>query len=129
MNTPTPRTDAAKQTVTILSSRCGLARKEYDGGEIEYVCVEDMAKLEQELNEARAELSRLKSPTPPNEPTEIMSTTYWRKEAWDAQSERDQLRKVVDELAGTIYVHSLRPQNALDKYNQLPHVLERKQND
>lgn len=40
-------------------------------------------------------------------------------------SEIDQLRKVVDELANIIYFHSLRPQNALDGYNQLPHIQER----
>ena len=39
--------------------------------------------------------------------------------------EIDQLRKVADEWASTIYVHSLRPQNALDGYNQLPHVQAR----
>ena len=114
-DTPTPRTAEAVRLCKVISSAFGPM-----------VGADDMEKLERELNEARAELSRLKSPTPPNEPTEIMSTTYWRKEAWDAQSERDQIRKVCDELAGTIYVHSLRPQNALDGYNQLPHVIERK---
>ena len=56
----------------------------------------DIGKLEQELNEAR-------------------------QVAMKVSAERDQLRKVCDELASTIYVHSLRPQNALDTYNQLPH--------
>jgi hypothetical protein len=45
------------------------------------------------------------------------------------EAERDQLRKVCDELASTIYVHSLRPQNALDTYNQLPHVKRGKRNE
>ena len=45
---------------------------------------------------------------------------------WSVVKERDQLRKVVDELANIIYFHSLRPQNALDGYNQLPHIQERK---
>jgi len=40
-------------------------------------------------------------------------------------AERDQLRKVCDELANIIYFHSLRPQNSLDSYNSLPHVIER----
>jgi hypothetical protein len=63
--------------------------------------IKKVQQLECELNEAKAELKRLKSPTPPNEPTEIMSATYWRKEAWAAQTERDALQKELNEANAT----------------------------
>jgi len=41
--------------------------------------------------------------------------------------ENTQLRKVADELANIIYFHSLRPQNSLDDYNSLPHVVAKEE--
>lgn len=97
-NSKNPRTDALELSLTTWT-------------------IDDLNKsmahareLEQELSEAR-----LKS----------ADRNDWQEVAMKVSAERDQLRKVCDELAGTIYVHSLRPQNALDTYNQLPHV-ERK---
>jgi F0F1-type ATP synthase membrane subunit b/b' len=72
-----------------------------------------IARLERELNEARQQQESKVTPA--------LIMDYAR-----VQAERDQLRRVCDELANTIYVHSLRPQNALDGYDHLPHVQERK---
>lgn len=96
--TPTPRTDAFYHPM--------IARTLQES--------KDFARqLERELNEARLRY-------------EVLLQNYNADTISLVASERDQLRKVCDELASTIYVHSLRPQNALDGYNQLPHVQERK---
>ena len=100
MTTPTPRTDALELSLTSwtiddLNKSMSHARQ-----------------LEQELNEARQQQEAKVTPAL------VMDYAM-------VQAERDQLRKVCDELANIIYFHSLRPQNALDGYNQLPHVLER----
>ena len=100
MNTPTPRTDALRDKFNADLIGKGDLLAEY-------------SKLERELNEARLRY-------------EVLLQNYNADTISLVASERDQLRKVCDELASTIYVHSLRPQNALDGYNQLPHVQERK---
>ena len=112
MTTPTPRTDAAAMLI--------------DG--IEVVPLELANKLEQELNEVRAQLETANKRVAEYQPYADNALTILAKviEWTECKLERDQLRKVCDELANTIYVHSLRPQNSLDSYNQLPHVLERK---
>ena len=93
-------------------------------------------QLKQELNEAERDIESYRGAlgysiagthdgklTDGTTPQCGMCNSEYRK---SIEAERDQLRKVCDELASTIYVHSLRPQNALDGYNQLPHVQERK---
>lgn len=48
-NAPTPRTDTKIVTFTAISNRQGLARKEYEGEEIDYVSPESMRQLERQL--------------------------------------------------------------------------------
>lgn len=128
MNTPTPRTDALN-----------LAWKAYTDlhtNEEPITFEEHACQLEQELNEAKHDIESYRGAlgysiagthdgklTDGTTPQCGMCNSEYRK---SIEAERDQLRKVADELASTIYVHSLRPQNALDGYNQLPHVQERK---
>ena len=104
MSTPTPRTD---DFCNGLRSNCLEATQ----GAVDLANF--ARQLEQELNEARQQQEAKVTPAL------VMDYAM-------VQAERDQLRKVCDEVASTIYVHSLRPQNALDGYNQLPHVQERK---
>jgi hypothetical protein len=99
MTTPTPRTD---DFCNGLRSNC----LETTQGAVDLANF--ARQLEQELNEA------------------IKLTQSLAEDKGLFRNERDQLRKVADELANIIYVHSLRPQNALDGYNQLPHVRARK---
>jgi hypothetical protein len=141
MNTPTPRTDALRDKFNADLIGKGDLLAEY-------------SKLETELNEARLGYEVLLQnynadtislvASERDKAKEILSHFITHYEAldyseatldelekiavdlWSVIKERDQLRKICDELASTIYVHSLRPQNALDTYNQLPHVLERK---
>lgn len=65
---------------------------------------EEVIKLRAELEAARRELERLKTPTPPTEPTEVMSTQYWRQEAWRAQKENAQLAAALVPLEHTVRV-------------------------
>ena len=45
---PTPRTDVKIVKFTAISNRQGLARREYEGAEIDYVSPESMRQLERE---------------------------------------------------------------------------------
>ena len=120
IETPTPRTDAHINT-------------NYTAIGHAVVCHDFARELEQELNEARVaneaahavNVQLRKELNEARQQQEAKVTPALVMDYAKVQAERDQLRKVCDELAGTIYVHSLRPQNALDGYNQLPHVLER----
>ena len=135
INTPTPRTDEFISTLIIGTIDRNNGRIAWGTNDIETL-VSHARQLEQELNEAKRDIESYRGAlgysiagthdgklTDGTTPQCGMCNSEYRK---SIEAERDQLRKVCDELAGTIYVHSLRPQNSLDAYNQLPHVLERK---
>lgn len=101
MNPPTPETDAAKWTAARYATN-------------DYVQVVDAsvsAKLEQERDEARAELQ-----------TQLNNIKQYDYHYVLHVAERDQLRKVVDKLAehveGTVEIQC--------GYNSLPHVIAAK---
>ena len=126
-DTPTPRTDKVLSDTGYFASIFDLITHARElereltksqswvraSMESAAIAASTIARLERELNEARLRY-------------DVLLLNYNADTISLVASERDQLRKVCDELAGTIYVHSLRPQNALDGYKQLPHVLERK---
>ena len=130
VNTPTPRTDEFLGTLERHEGRIAWSIKDIEA------LVERARQLEQELNEALAwkqSMLAVESEWDEQKLASMLGGSLGqscRKIIQEAVpklvEERDQLRKICDELASTIYVHSLRPQNALDTYNQLPHVLERK---
>lgn len=127
----TPRTDAAKRKVSILSSRCGLARKEYNGGELEYVEPKQMEQLELELNEAKRRIAEYQ-PYADNALTISAKVIEWT----ECERERDELRNVADEVLLSLklikknnqggYVGDARLRDeCINKLNSLPHVQQR----
>ena len=131
-NTPTPRTDEFISTLIIGTIDRNNGRIAWGTKDIETL-VSHARQLEQELNEARVaneaahavNVQLRKELNEARQQQEAKVTPALVMDYAKVQAERDQLRKVVDELANIIYFHSLRPQNALDGYNQLPHVQER----
>ena len=108
MSTPTPETDAFLGTLERHEGRATWSIKDIEA------LVERTRSLERELDEARAdEAHRL--------------ILFSQRMLPVVMAERDQLRKVADELAAKLKRRgeSEFSSNALADYNQLPHVIER----
>ena len=105
MTTPTPQTDAQY--------------KEYARRDNNVKCVDiDFARqLEQKLNEAKLWIEKS------NTAQYVMQVEAERDKA---KEERDELRKVVDELAAVVRGEFGNYNWRVSAYNKLPHVIERK---
>jgi len=107
MNSPTPETDALRDSLWNLVERTSVSFH-----------VEQFLKLARKLERERDEAKR-----------EII---FWIesdkrfKELQETRAERDQLRKVADAFATSVFnrdIYGIKP--AVELYNQLPHVQER----
>ena len=103
-NTPTPRTDEAVRLTKVISSAFGPM-----------VGADDMEKLEQELNEVKEYAAGQR----------VLASAI-NDAATEMVKERDQLRKVVDELAAVVRGEFGNYNWRVSAYNKLPHVIERK---
>ena len=103
-NTPTPRTDEAVRLTKVISSAFGPM-----------VGADDMEKLEQELNEVKEYAAGQR----------VLASAI-NDAATEMVKERDQLRKVVDELCSVVRGEFGDSNWRVNAYSKLPRVIERK---
>ena len=107
-NTPTPRTDAiiGKLVGAMISPTDAKAALSFR---------KEIAQLEQELNEVKEYAAGQR----------VLASAI-NDAATEMVKERDQLRKVVDELAAVVRGEFGNYNWRVSAYNKLPHVIERK---